>query len=350
MRSERERLTGNDEIDLFALFEKMWGQKLLILMMVGLGSCLALAYALMATPIYEARVFVQPPSQNDVAQLNYGRGESSGLNLLSVKDVYDVFLRNLQSESLRQEFFRTVYLPGLPDAKRVGSQSELYGRFQKMLKIGVASKDNPTRFVVEFELPDANKAAEWAIQYVEMAGRRGLGEVIRDVKADATVKAGNLSHEISAARASANKTREDQIVKLNEALRVARSIGLEKPPIISNTLTSEVSAGMGGALIYMRGTKALEAEIDNLRSRTSDDPFVQDLREREGALAFYQSLQIDEGAVRVYSQDGSLDLPDKPVNLNKLFVVALGGVVGGILGFLIAFFRSFRRLMALGAP
>ncbi|PKI25883.1 LPS O-antigen chain length determinant protein WzzB [Pseudomonas monteilii] len=341
MRNERERLSGSDEIDLFELLGGLWKQKVVIFLAAVIVSVIAVAYALLATPIYEARVIVQPPTQNDIAQLNYGRGGNSRLNVFSVKDVYGVYLRNLQSESLRREFFRKVYLPSLSEERRKGSQDALYNQFRDVLILGVVSKDTPDRFFVTSSQPDPGQAAQWVVHYVEMAGERAKKEIIQDARADALVKADNLEQQVRAERESARKQREDQIVQLTEALRVARSIGLERPPIISNSLTSEVSAGMEGSLTYMRGSKALEAEIENLRNRTSDDPFIAKLRQRQEAMAFYRMLQVDPAVVQVYRQDGAIESPDRPVKPKKFIIVVLGVIFGLGLGTVIGLVRHF---------
>ncbi|MCT8166638.1 MULTISPECIES: Wzz/FepE/Etk N-terminal domain-containing protein [unclassified Pseudomonas] len=347
MRSERERLSGDDEIDLFELIAGIWKNRALVLATAGIVTAAAVAYALLATPIYSAKVFVQPPSQNDIAQLNFGRGGTSGMAMLTVKDVYDIYLRNLQSESLRREFFRKFYLPSLTEEERQGSQDELYAEFQKVLSLGPAGKESPNRYFVKVNLPDPQEAAEWATRYVEMAGYRGVSEVVKDAKADATIKANNLEQQITASRESTRKRREDDIARLTEALRVAKSIGLEKPPIIS----AEVSAGMEGSLTYMRGSKALEAEIANLRERASDDPYVANLRQRQEALAFYRTLSVDSGVVQVYRQDGAIESPDKPIK-PKRFLIVVGGLVGGLLlGVMLAALKNLRqRVRESGRP
>lgn len=338
MRNEPER-RGDDEIDLFELLGGLWKQKLLIILTAAIVTGGAVAYALLATPIYEAKVVVQPPSQSNISQLNYGRGGDSGLAMLSVKDVYDVYLRNLQSESLKREFFRKVYLPSLPEEQRKGSQDDLYGRMNGVLAVAVTSKDTPNRYYVMANLPVAEQAAKWVVQYVQMAGEHAKREVTRDIRGDAMIKANNLEQQIKAARESTRKQREDQIIQLTEALRVADSIGLEKPPIISNSLASEVSAGMDGSLTYMRGSKALRAEIENLRNRTSDDPFIPKLRQREEAVAFYRSLEIEPDVIEVYRQDGAIELPDKPVKPRKMIIVVMGAFAGVALGVLIGLMR-----------
>lgn len=339
MRNESERRVADDEIDLFELLGGLWKQKLLIILTAVVVTGGAVAYALLATPIFEAKVVVQPPSQSNISQLNYGRGGDTGLAMLSVRDVYEVYLRNLQSESLRREFFRKVYLPSLPEEARKGSQDDLYGRFNSVLTVALTSKDSPNRYYVMASLPFAQQAADWVVRFVQMAGEQTKREVIRDVRGDAMIKANNLEQQINAARESARKQREDQIVQLTEALRIADSIGLEKPPIISNNLSNEVSAGMDGSLTYMRGSKALRAEIENLRNRVSDDPFIVNLRQRQEAIAFYRSLQIDPEVIEVYRQDGAIESPDKPVKPKRLIIVVLGAFLGATLGVFVALIR-----------
>ncbi|WP_278929482.1 LPS O-antigen chain length determinant protein WzzB [Pseudomonas qingdaonensis] len=339
MSNHRERVVRDDEIDLIELIRGLWQQKLLIILTTLVVGGAAVAYALLATPVYEAKVFVQPPSQNDIAHLNYGRGGDSELGMLTVKDVYDVYVRNLQSESLRRRFFQDVYLPALSAQERLGSQDELYEDLSKVLKVTIANKEIPTRFAITVNMPDPNLAVSWAVQYGEMAGYRAKLEILKDLKADASVKANNLERQITTARENAKRLRDDQIAQLEEALTIAKSINLERPPIISGNLSTEVSAGMDGALTYMRGSKALQAEIENLQKRGSDDPFIRNLREQQSQESFYRSLEVDPSVVGVYRQDGALDLPDSPIKPKRFIVVFLGVLAGAGLGITLALFR-----------
>ncbi|WP_256587514.1 GNVR domain-containing protein [Pseudomonas sp. HLS-6] len=167
--------------------------------------------------------------------------------------------------------------------------------------------------------------------------------MLKNIKSDATVKANNLQQQILTAQESSRKQREDDIVQLKETLQVAKSIGREKPPIISGNLSAEVSAGMEGSLTYMRGSKALEAEIENLQKRQSDDPFIQNLRQQQAALTFYRNLSIDPALVATYRQDGVVELPGKPVKPKKLLIVLLGLVAGVLVGVGLTLMRHLYR-------
>lgn len=340
MRNVPERLNNNDDVGLGQLISWMWTQKLLIGAVTAVVTLCAIAYALLTTPIYEAKIVVQAPTQDDISLVNVGRGEGSGLPNLSVKDVYEVYVGNLQSQALRRKFFRDIYLPSLSEEKHQGSQDALYAEFNSILTVANVGPTSPDRYNISAALPDPKEAADWVVQYAQMASDWAKRDLAKDLRADAVAKADNLERQIKIARDATRKVREDQIVRLSEALNVAKSIGLERPPLIANTMTAEVSAGMDAALTYMRGTKALEAEIENLRKRTSDDAFVQDLRVRQGSMSFYRGLEMSADAVRVYRLDGAIEIPDRPIKPKKALIVLLGLVAGLLLGASVALFRG----------
>ncbi|WP_175653719.1 LPS O-antigen chain length determinant protein WzzB [Pseudomonas sp. Marseille-P9899] len=343
MHNDYERSRNNDEVDLVELLAVVLRERFLIITLVILAALGSTIYVLLAAPVYEAKAVVGPPTQSDISQLNYGRGGTSDLALLKVKDVYDVYVSALQSESLRQKFFREVYLPSLSGDDRSGGQDDLYRRFNELLTVQVDRKEPSLRFAITVRLSDPQTVTRWVVLYAQMAGALAKQDVLEDIKGDAAMKASHLQQQISSAQDSARRLREDQITQLQEALRVAKSIGLEDPPIISNSMSVEVSAGMEGALTYMRGSKALEAEIDNLQKRPSDDPFIDGLREKQVAMAVYRALEVDPSAVRVYRQDGDLDIPDGSVKPRKVLIVLLSTLFGAGAGVFFVLARHFWR-------
>jgi chain length determinant protein (polysaccharide antigen chain regulator) len=332
-----------DEIDLFELISVLWAQKLLIVVVTFVCTAGAIAFAVLSKPVYEARVYLQPPTLNGIADFNYGRTRDAELGAYSIRDVYDVFTRNLQSESLRRAFFYDVYLPSLPESKREGSQDALYKNYLNILTIGYPTKEQPDRYSVEVEGEDPAQAAEWVKTFAARAGAASEKEMISNAMREAGVRARNIGQQINTLIETESKVRNDSISRLREALKVAQAIGLENPPIISGNVAAEVSAIMDGQLTYMRGTKALSAEIKNLQDRTSDDPFIKDLRVLQIRQSFYNGLQITPETVSVYRQDGPVEVPDQPIKPKKVMIAATGVIGGGVLGVLIALARYFVR-------
>ncbi|QCI11293.1 hypothetical protein E6B08_07665 [Pseudomonas putida] len=340
MRSEPERVSGDGEIDLLELVQGVWRQKLWVPLVAVPVIAIGLAYVLMVSPVYEAKLYIQPPAQNEVAQLNYGRGGNTGLPPISAAYVYGIYLNALQSETVRDKFFRDAFLPTLTEEERKGSRDALYAQFNGMLSVSKAGKDMPDRYVLTAHLEDPRLAATWVSGYAELAAERAKSELLNGARSEISIMADNLEQQIRAARASADNQRKDQIAQLEEALRVAKSIGLDKPPIISSTLGNEVSAGMDGELTYMRGTKALEAEIANLHSRKSADPFIPKLRQKQEQLNFLRHWDINPSLVAMYKQDGAVSQPDKPIKPRKAVIMLMTAIVGVGLGMLVALGRD----------
>ncbi len=342
MRNDSERLSSEENTDVIDLVRGVWGQKVLLFTIAALVTLAAVVFASTSTPIYESRAFVQPPSQTNISSLNYGRGGASGLEMLRIKDVYEVYLRHLQSESLRRTFFQVVYLPTLTEEQRKGSQDALYARFNRSFMIAPASKADNSRFMVTVVTSDPARGAGWAAAYVKQAGDLAKDELLKSVKSDISLKAENLQQKIDADRETVRQEREDKVVRLQEALRIAKSVEIERPLVIGGNATVGVTADVG-ELTYMRGVKALESEIENLRSRESDDSFIKSLREEQVSLAFYKSFNVKPDSVQVYRPDGEVDVPDEPVKPRKFLIVVMGLFLGLGLGVLATLLRFLWR-------
>lgn len=337
--------TSSDEIDIFVLIKALWVQKWVVISVIILVTIASAVYAFTAKPLYEARIYVLPPTQNDIADFNYGRTLNSDLPPFTVKDVYDVFVRNLFSESLRRSFFDEVYLPSLTENARKGSRDRLYQNFSKQLVISVGGKEGPDRYSVTVQGYNPSEAGEWVRTYVQNAGVAAKNEMIKNVVREAQVRARNLEQQINGLRESARREREDKIKVLSEALVIARAVGLNKPVIISGRTSAELSLGVDSQALYMRGSDALQAEIDGLERRESDDPFIQSLRVLQVKYLFLKNLTIDSSSVSVYRQDGAVDDPDSPIKPNKLSILIQGACFGLFLGLALALFRYFKPLL-----
>lgn len=335
------RIAQNDEIDLVELFQGLWSQKWLIIAVTVIVTVLAGCYAFLSKPVYEAKVYLLPPAQSDVADFNYGRIKDSNLVPFAVKDVYGVFLRNLYAESIRRSFYEELYLPSLTEEQQKGSQDRLYAAFSKVLMVAQAGKESPDRYSITVQYEDPVKAAQWVKLYMDRAGSAAKQEMLDGVSREADVVARNINQQINTLREGGERMRNDRVARLREALNVAQAIGLQKPPIITSNQSSELSADMDGSLTYMRGSNALLAEVKNLEQRKSDDPFIDGLRDLQLKYSFYNNLSVNPEKVAVYRQDGSIEEPDSPIKPKKALILLLGIILGGVLGCILALGRHF---------
>lgn len=331
----------NDEIDLFELFQRLWSEKWLIIGITLAAVAIAGGYAFLTTPVYRAQAAVMPPSLSDIAGFNLARNKDIGLEPFKVDDVYRVFTRNLQSDQSKRRFYSEIYLPSLDEGQKKASRDALYGAFLKRLSVTGPTPAQPDRFTLSVEGSDPAEAAQWAERYVYEVEQRSIQEMLNNAQSEIEVRGRNLTQQIETLRESAKVRREDRLVQLEEALKVAQVIGLQNPPMIAGQMNDQLSAIMEGNLTYMRGAKALKAEIDALAQRKSDDPFVPELRNLQEQHALYASLHIQPERVAVYRLDGTIETPDQPIKPKKTLIVLVGAVLGGMLGIFVALIYIF---------
>jgi chain length determinant protein (polysaccharide antigen chain regulator) len=348
MQSNRLDTVHSGEIDLLEILKTLWQEKLLIVATTVVVLLAAAGYAFMSKPEYESKFYISPPTVNDIVNLNYGRMDTSGLKPYGVDDVYKVFLRNLQSESQFRTFFDQVYLPALSDQARQTPTPALYRRFAKRVTIAAAGKEELGRWSVTVQDPDEANTKIWVARYVELAADAAKKELVRNVTKEASVVGRNLGLQIDILRESGKRMRDDSISKLREALAVAKASGLQNSVVFAGSDKSELAGNMTDSFSYLRGSKALEAELKNLENRDSNDPFIPELRKLQTEYDFYKRLGGGVYDIAVYRQDGVVDQPLEPVKPKKLLVLILGLVAGVVFGSLLALLRSFIRKSGKG--
>jgi chain length determinant protein (polysaccharide antigen chain regulator) len=328
---------ADDEIDLVELWNSLWEQKALIAALTALITSLGVAYALLATPVYKAETFFLPPLQQDVQSLKLQNMQNmQNMQNITPDSVYKRFLQNIQSRSLQMEFYKTN---GLRDFyaqnQPVKSESELFTEeFNKKLALNIPKSKQDSSFVsLSFELPrEANKSALWLNAYVDFVAKKTLNELLTDVNFEIQTGIQNAEDQIQSKRALAKQRREDRIASLKESLRIAQEAGVERPAInqAANDLNME----------YMRGQKALMAEIAVLTNRVSDDPFIEGIRDLQEKIAYLKDIKINPESVRVVRVDQIAEVPVSPVKPKKALIVAVAAVLGLMLGVFIALIRQ----------
>tara|TARA_R110000772_G_scaffold27951_2_gene70812 strand:+ start:507 stop:1589 length:1083 start_codon:yes stop_codon:yes gene_type:complete len=332
----------SDEIDLIELFRGLWQQKALILIFTLVALISAAAFVFLSHPEYEAKAGVLPPQLSDIAGYNLGRSEVK-LSQFSVSDVYAVFKADLLSESLKRSFFRDVYVPSLAEDKRSGAQDKLWMEFNDEVLTVKASdvKNRPGFYEVIILNESSELAAKWANQYVVMAAERTERGMQENVLTEIAARVKVLEGKIDALRTTAKKRREDRIVRLREALVVAEAVGMDAPQVVAGKISSDgdLAQFIDGNLMYMRGAKAIRAELSVLEKRENDDPFIDELRGLENQLSFLSLLRIDPENTSVVTLDGSAEVPETPVKPKKAIILVSSILVGGMLGVFIALIR-----------
>ena len=409
--------TVNDEVDLAALFHSLWEQRLLIALVTLLVSLAAAAYAFLATPEYQVQSMLRPAAIKDLDALN-----RTDVYELTPEQAMQRVGSALESYDSRLEFFRANQ--GLFEALRQPNRSleqtfESFNREAfKMLQPDPKKTDNLSAYVgVQLTYPAdvdgvalVNGLVEHAIQSergriaadlqtliqnrlnqleLKTAAARANYEASKEariaelVEAD-SLKRAQLKDELEALRQQLKTRRDNRITQLDEAARIAKALGINKPTTPSSLGEGERVA-QGSVIrtevnnqqipLYFMGSEALEAERNTLLQRRSDDftepriaqiakelqllthnrqievlnqrenedLFLKDLALWREEAARLRNLRIDVSELKLVSIDQVALEPLRPIKPQKALVLALGLVLGGMLGLLIALLRNLRR-------
>lgn len=346
------RASETEDIDLLELMLLLWEQKLLIVAITVLLGAVALGYAYMSPRVYEAKASVLPPRLSEISAYNLGRVEA-GLEEFKVADVYAVFTRNLNSQALRQRFFDEVYLPAQGAEGAAVSRDALWARFSQTLVVSNPQpKARPDYYEVTGRLDDPQRVADWVNRYIAMASEYSTLTMQQNVLSEINTRVQAIQNRIDVLRASARTQREDQMTRLREAMVIAEAAGIQAPIIAPTAVTvrlmknSETIRADDGQL-YMRGAKAIKAELEVLSQRKSDDPFIGELYGLQTQLAFLKSIDVEPDNVAVFTLDRVAEAPEQPANVRKSVIVMIGVGVGGVLGVFAALILGLvrRRLL-----
>lgn len=342
--AEKTRNAG-EEIDLFELVQSIWQEKLTVILVTVVVTALAVAYALLAPPVYETEVTLLPPQTSDIQGYNQGRlALNSNLHEYTTEGVYKEFLRQLRSRQLRNQMLDEVYVPLLPTGTDLSNHQALQTRFSKVVSIKQGDvKNAPELYQVKVTLTDPEQAAMLANTYVETAVKLTKQQIEKDIFTERNRLLEDVSLRIGSLVEQAQKKREDELVKLKEALVIASSLGIEQPILPVGKSTSEGAAYVDRNLLYMRGAKALQAQISVLEKRESDLPFIGEYQDLAAKLALLKAFKLDSSQVAVVTIDELAEVPVKPIKPKKSLIVIFGFLVGGLLGVFTALIKAAIR-------
>jgi chain length determinant protein (polysaccharide antigen chain regulator) len=348
---------SSDEIDLRELVLTLWSSKLLIILITLIVTGMAAAYAFLSTPIYQTQVQTLPPAPSGLSSYNManqlsgpaitavtwsgekGAPSENSVPPLTPEDAYKVFLRHVSSVSLRQEFFKTTYLPAHGTGTETRSGLErLWKQFNDELTITPprsAADNNLLKLTLEGE--DPTTIANWANQYTQMAIDAAQKELLENLSSAIHLRRQSTEDQISTLRKIAKTDRQNDVIRLQEALALAESIGLDNPSDTGNLITSYT-----GQTMYLRGAKALRAELALLEGRVSDDPYIPQLPDLMKKQLLLSNIDLNPERLSVATIDQAASIPEDPIKPRKALILVLGFILGGILA---VFFVLIRKLL-----
>ncbi|MFI8608346.1 Wzz/FepE/Etk N-terminal domain-containing protein [Pseudomonas sp. NPDC077649] len=407
----------SDEIDLAALFHSLWEQKWLVALVTLLVGLAAVTYAFLATPEYQVQSVLRPAAIKDLDALNgtdiYELEPAQAMRRVGAAlESYDSrleFFRANQGlfEALRQpnrsleqtfeSFNREAFKMLQPDPKKTDSLSAYVG-IQLTYPAGVdgvALVNGLVEHAIQLErgriAADLQAVIQNRLNQLELktAAARANYEASKEARiaelleAD-SLKRAELQDELKALRQQLKARRDNRIIQLDEAIRIAKALGIAKPTTPS-ALGEGERVAQGSVIrtevnnqqipLYFMGSEALEAErnallqrrsddftepriaqigkelkllesnrqVEVLKQRENEDLFLKDLAIWREEAARLRNLQFEVADLKLVAIDQSAVEPLKPIKPKKALILAVGLVLGGMLGLFIALLRNMLR-------
>ncbi len=337
-----------DEIDLFELWNNLLKERWLIIAITGVVTLAAGLYAFLATPVYQSQAYFLPPSVEDVQEMN-------ALNLLTNKDfyqpdeVYEDFITYLNSREVLKQIFNQYGLASLYESE-VNQASETdktaiinkaFEEFSEDIALNLPKKNDVIDEIsINLSLKSSpEKTADILNSIVKLAEQKTIAQYLRDIESELSIRKQRINDQIFSLRQIEKERRLDRIVRLEEAASIAHDLNLSEPVSMGPQVRVQGVANQGLPLYYL-GYKLLEAELDALKVRKNDDPFITDLRGLQQELAELNSLKLDASKFGVVTIDQAAEPAAKPVKPKKTLIVLVGLVFGLMFGIFIALIRS----------
>jgi len=324
---QQPTVISDGQLDFRELILLLWHNKLRIILITVLCTALAVIYAFTATPVYQATAVVMPPTSADLAEYNQIADLDLQSSRIKPADAFAVFRSFARSRSLRFDFFEQYYLPEAEEQSgETFDEAEiesLWVKFNKDLNIQLDKQDGIEQLEISMQSTSPVRAARWTNRFLDEVLTRGRDQLLDNLQSRVKVQTEAVTVRIEALRHEAEVQRAARMQRLKDALHLARSIELNEPPMSGNLVTS-----YQGETAYLRGAKALEAEIAILDARDDNDPYIEGLPELQQQLAVLEKVNVMPEHLTVATVDSLAVPPVKPIKPEKKLIAAVGLLLG----------------------
>jgi LPS O-antigen subunit length determinant protein (WzzB/FepE family) len=207
---------------------------------------------------------------------------------------------------------------------------------------------------------DLAKASETTTSQIKNTLVSQITRKLQEYKTEQQYELATLSETIIARKSYLLAQRFDTTSELNNALKIATILGIEKPTNTSLLSTKDQAVSFSAELnnttpeLYLKGTKLLQTEIEILKTSDNDTFIDDDLRGMEAQKSLLENnlhiKQLENEKDRLLKNTKTLtfystsfNAPRSPVEPKKTLIVAIGILLGGFIGLFFAIIRIVMR-------
>jgi chain length determinant protein (polysaccharide antigen chain regulator) len=338
-----------DEIDLRASFNSLVARKFLIAGLTGFVTVLAILYALNLAPTYQVTSTFTSPNEGSIISIN-----KLGMTEETKNSVFSSFLTRLSSKDLQRELF--VEGDYVTKFNADNAPIDDFDNFitdtinsvkvqppnlnKKDMDLGLLT-ELPYSVSMQGNSPEAISA--YLNSLVALANSKTINALIKlnELKISNRLQEVSLDRKLLILKAEAERLND--IEKLNEAVVIARSLGiiennfkLIKGDGASSDLTNAIGESKDLPDWYLYGEKALLQRVDLLQNRTSDEPFILELGALDIEKIKLESSVVAMNGVSAMQISQVAIIPKNPIKPNKRLIVLLAFIGSFMMSILLA--------------
>lgn len=303
----------NDEIDLMKMFKAFWRGKWVILSLMFIVTLSAFFYTQKIKPVYQAKLIVMPPINNDLFNLNNNLSEfikkyynSTQPITFQADEIYKLFLEILSAESTKREFLEAQRLKHKNDKDNIPISLTVY-------------RNDIDRFTVIVNAHSGKAALVSTNELMEMVRDQEQRELDGSIQKLIETFTQPLDNEITSQRL----TEEARQALVNYQLKHLKF--------------SKVSdRGSHGS-----NTKNTAVDIDKMESR------LKNLEEKRAGLP---NFTPDYSNVLFSRASGTVEITETYIRYKSKIFIAFAMAFGFILGCVLIILWNFKSLLVTKKP
>ena len=333
----------NEEISVSKILNKIKSEIKPLLLIMGFSIFFSLFHALTTEEIFKSVAHLIPPENRHIQPLNIFLEDGYRITQEAIypTQVYRTFVTNLQSRKYQRKYFFDNKLYEFFEEKNydISFEENFYNQLLFKLDSKTTSRELREQLFlsVSFFHTDPNQAAEWLNGYVDMVDKVTSQDYADSINILIKNAKNTFKYTIISKKNISKKITADRIIQLEEALRIAKELRIvERSNKVSNqqsVILSDDENLQSKDPIYLAGTKAIQAEIDALRSRTNGESFITGLRQLQQKVTSLDSIQVNAKDVRASQVDQKAIPPEVRYSPKRKLIVLLGVLFGLIISF-----------------
>jgi len=358
----QSQTVSEDEISLVDIVIFLLRRKKLMFSITVIAVCIGTFYAFTQKRVYQVETILLPPSFENIKPLNVLNNSNVASNKVTGNKVtgsavFARFADNIKSRQVKKAVFDKykIFKTLSENSSRTLNENDtnnLFEGFSKALDVSVDKNSNSIRITLEGTHKE--EIGNWLDSFVEIANQETIDQLVRTLQETIDSRIKSLKVEMSDKQFIYKQQREDELVRLQEAYQIAKSLGIHEHLFIPNNNGKSTRAILAELISisdrllnvnklpdYMRGTKVLQAEITALKNRKLDNFHIDGFRDLQKKLTMLEAITIEKNKIQAVIVDKKAAVSINPVRPNRKFIIILSLVLGGLLSIFTVFIIEF---------